>query len=141
MRRYTLTFTMLALTTTVYAQNIFWLEGTWQGKAYFPGSDGSQYYVLVLSISEIKGNKFEGVISTMQAGDTTYRFDSKISGAVYDKYLIINRTRILYVRDAPGIKWKVSCNNCKPPRMAFSLENGKIFSAEKKKIVIKNVTV
>ena len=127
MKRYILTLTMLIITATVCAQNIFWLQGNWRGKAYLPGSDGSQYYLLVMSISEIKGNKFEGIIATMQPNDTTYRFDSKISGVVYDKYLIINRSRVLYVKDQPGIKWKVSCNNCKPPRMVFSVEKGKIF--------------
>ena len=127
MKRYILTLTMLIITATVCAQNIFWLQGNWRGKAYLPGSDGSQYYLLVMSISEIKGNKFEGIIATMQPNDTTYRFDSKISGVVYDKYLIINRSRVLYVKDQPGIKWKVSCNNCKPPRMVFSIEKGKMF--------------
>src|SRR3954463_10286065 len=122
-----MTLAILVITSTMYAQSNFWLQGTWRGKAYLPGSDGSQYYLLVMSILEIKGNKFEGIIATMQPTDTSYRFDSKISGIVYDKYLIINRTRILYVKDAPDIKWKVSCNNCKPPRMLFSIEKGKIF--------------
>jgi hypothetical protein len=122
-----MTLAVLVITSVGYAQNNFWLQGIWRGKAYLPGSDGSQYYLLVMSISEIKGNKFEGIIATMQPTDTSYRFDSKISGIVYDKYLIINRTRILYVKDAPDIKWKVSCNNCKPPRMSFTIENGKIF--------------
>src|SRR4051794_30492571 len=122
-----MTLAILVITSTMYAQSNFWLQGTWRGKAYLPGSDGSQYYLLVMSILEIKGNKFEGIIATMQPTDTSYRFDSRISGVVYDKYLIINRTRILYVKDAPDIKWKVSCNNCKPPRMIFSMENGKIF--------------
>src|SRR5215831_17336510 len=95
MRRFTLTAAMILIIAITHAQNILWLQGTWRGKAYFPGSDGSQYYLLVMNISEIKGNKFEGIIATIQSTDTTYRFDSRISGVVYDKYLIINRTRIL----------------------------------------------
>ncbi|HXL57066.1 MAG TPA: hypothetical protein VN958_12455, partial [Chitinophagaceae bacterium] len=118
---------MLTITATCCAQNIFWLQGSWHGKAYLPGSDASQYYELSLKIYSIKGNKFEGVISTLQSSDTSVRFDSRISGIVYDKYLIINKNKILYVKDAKDTRWKVSCNNCKPPRMVFSIENGKFF--------------
>jgi len=131
--RFISTVLAMLITLTVHAQNIFWLQGTWRGKSYLPGSDGSQYYMLVMDISQIKGNKFEGIITIMQPSDTSYRFDSKISGVVYDKYLIINRKTVLYVKDAPDIKWKVSCNNCKPPRMIFSFEEGKIiFRGEEK---------
>jgi hypothetical protein len=131
--RFISTVLVMLITFTAHAQNILWLQGTWRGKSYLPGSDGSQYYVLVMDISQIKGNKFEGIITIMQPSDTSYRFDSKISGVVYDKYLIINRKTVLYVKDAPDIKWKVSCNNCKPPRMIFSFEKGKIiFRGEEK---------
>ncbi|HXL57702.1 MAG TPA: hypothetical protein VN958_15685, partial [Chitinophagaceae bacterium] len=118
---------MLTITATCNAQNIFWLQGSWQGKAYLPGSAASQYYNLILRIYNIKDNKFEGIITTMQPSDTSIRFDSKISGIVYDKYLIIHRNKILYIKNPPGIGWKVSCNNCKPPPMIFSIENGKFF--------------
>jgi hypothetical protein len=110
-----------------YAQNIFWLNGSWEGKAYFPGSDGWQSYDAVLKVYNIKANKFEGIIAIMQSSDTSVRFDSRISGIVYDKYLIIKREKILYVKNAPGIQWKVSCNNCKPPHMIFSIEKEKFF--------------
>ena len=63
----------------------------------------------------------------MQPLDTSVRFDSKISGVLYDNYLIIKREKILYVKNAPGVQWKVSCNNCKPPHMIFSIEEGKFF--------------
>src|SRR6266542_4317989 len=118
---------ILTITATCCAQNIFWLQGSWQGKAYLPGSDALQYYELSLKIYSIKGNKFEGVISTLESSDTSVRFDSRISGIVYDKYLIINKNKILYVKDAKDTRWKVSCNNCKPPRMVFSIANGKFF--------------
>ncbi len=85
---------MLIITATCCAQNIFWLQGSWHGKAYLPGSDASQYYELSLKIYSIKGNKFEGVISTLQSSDTSVRFDSRISGIVYDKYLIIIRGEV-----------------------------------------------
>ena len=122
-----------------YAQNIFWLNGSWEGKAYFPGSDGWQSYDAVLKVYNIKANKFEGIIAIMQSSDTSVRFDSRISGIVYDKYLIIKREKILYVKNAPGIQWKVSCNNCKPPHMIFSIEKEKFFLGEKEKIATKNV--
>src|SRR3954463_1501731 len=106
---------LLAITATCHAQNIFWLNGTWQGKAYLPGSDASQNYTVKLKVYNIKGNKFEGIIEIMQPFDTAVRFDSQISGIVFDKYLVIKREKILYVKNGSGIEWKVSCNNCKPP--------------------------
>ena len=118
---------LLTITLISHAQNIFWLNGTWEGKASFPGSDASQNYPVLLKVYNIKGNKFEGVIEIMQPLDTSIRFDSKISGVLYDNYLIIKREKILYVKNAPGVQWKVSCNNCKPPHMIFSIEEGKFF--------------
>lgn len=108
-----------------YSQNTAWLQGRWYGKAFFAGSDVTQYYDLALTIINIKGNKFEGIITTYQPSDTSIRFDSRISGIIYDKYLVIKRGQVLYVKDPPGIKWKVSCNNCQPPRMTFSIEKEK----------------
>jgi hypothetical protein len=118
---------LLTITATCYSQNIFWLSGSWQGKAYFPGSAASQNYSVLLKVYNIKGNKFEGIITIMQPSDTSVRFDSRISGTVYNTYLIIKREKILYIRNAPNIQWKVSCNNCSPPHMFFSIKKGKFF--------------
>lgn len=119
--------------TTAYAQNILWLQGTWNGKAYLPGSNVRQLYNVQLIVNTTKGNKFEGIIKTIQPSDTTVHFDSKISGTVYEKYLVINRDKILFVKDPTDAHWQLSCNNCKPPHMIFSMKDGSItFSGEVK---------
>ncbi|MEP7317496.1 MAG: hypothetical protein ABI921_02105 [Panacibacter sp.] len=132
-RSFFLIILVLTITSTSYAQNILWLQGTWNGKAYLPGSKARQLYNIQLIISNIKGNKFEGIIKSIQPSDTSVHFDSKISGIVYEKYLIINRNKIIYVKDPADAHWQLSCNNCKPPHMIFSMENGKFsFSGEVK---------
>src|SRR5581483_8140995 len=84
-----------------YSQSTTWLQGRWYGKAFFAGSDATQYYNLALTIYNIKGNKFEGVLTTYQPSDTSLRFDSRISGIIYDKYLVIKRGQVLYVKGPP----------------------------------------
>lgn len=118
---------MCTTTTFCCAQSLVWLQGRWQGKAYFASSDATQHYNLTLTIFNISGNKFEGIISVIQPSDTSIRFDSKISGAVYEKYLVIKRNKVLYVKNPKDAEWKISCNNCSPPQMVFSIERGKFF--------------
>ena len=106
-----------------YSQNVKWLQGTWKGKSYLPGSDGAQYFALTLRVNTIKGTKFEGYLSTMQPADTAIRYDSKVVGEVFPGYLIINPTKVIYVRNAPGSRWQLSCINCTPAKLFYSLND------------------
>ncbi len=120
-------------TATLYSQKSDWLQGSWEGRTYSPGSKAVQEFDIVLSIYKTEGNKFEGIIKTMLPFDTSVHFDSRISGAFYDKYLILRRDSILYVKNPPGrnLKWETRCNTCSPPEMIFSIENGRfIFRGE-----------
>jgi hypothetical protein len=65
-----------------------WLYGVWRGKSYFPGSDATQFFALTLRVTNIKGNKFEGYLSTMERADTAIRYDSKIVGEIFPGYII-----------------------------------------------------
>lgn len=133
MIRYLLLMLLTSAITNAYTQNILWLQGTWNGKAYLPGSNARQLYNVQLIINAVKGNRFEGVIKTIQPSDTSVHFDSKISGTVFEKYLVINRDKILFVKDPTDAHWQLSCNNCKPPHMIFSMKDGSItFSGEVK---------
>jgi len=133
MIRYLLLMLLTSVITNVYSQNILWLQGTWNGKAYLPGSNARQLYNVQLIINSTKGNRFEGIIKTIQPSDTSVHFDSRISGTVYEKYLVINRDKILFVKDPTDAHWQLSCNNCKPPHMVFSMKEGSItFSGEVK---------
>ena len=133
MIRYLLLVLLAFTITNAYTQNIIWLQGTWNGKAYLPGSNARQLYNVQLIINATKGNRFEGIIKTIQPSDTSVHFDSRISGTVYEKYLVINRDKILFVKDPTDAHWQLSCNNCKPPHMIFSMKDGSItFSGEVK---------
>lgn len=111
--------------STCYSQNIAWLQGNWKGKSYLPGSNETQYFSLTLRVQTIKGKKFEGTLSTMEPYDTTIRYDAKINGELFEGYLTINPTKVFYVKNSPGSRWMLSCINCKPAKMMFSLEKGK----------------
>jgi len=106
-----------------FSQNVKWLQGTWKGKSYLPGSDGAQYFALTLRVNTIKGTKFEGFLSTMQPADTAIRYDAKIVGEIFPDYLIINPTKVIYVRNAPGSRWQLSCINCTPAKLFYSLND------------------
>jgi hypothetical protein len=118
-------FTLLFIASNCYSQNIAWLQGNWKGKSYLPGSNETQYFSLTLRVQTIKGKKFEGILSTMEPYDTTIRYDAKIVGELFEDYLIINPTKVFYVKNSPGSRWMLSCINCKPAKMMFSLQNAK----------------
>ena len=108
-------FISLAGAVTCCAQNTSWLKRSWQGRAYLLGSN-PQNYDLVLTISSIKGKNFEGVMRTIKPADTSMHFDTKVSGSIADKFLLITIG-----------PWKVSCGTCKPQNMAFSIESGNFY--------------
>ncbi len=99
-----------------------WLQGNWRGKAYLLGNDPDQNYDLTLNITSIKAKKFEGTLKAAKSADTSVKFESKVSGIINDLYLFINIAT-----------WKVTCANCKPQNLAFSIESGKfVFKGEAK---------
>ncbi|QEC66707.1 hypothetical protein FRZ67_05100 [Panacibacter ginsenosidivorans] len=125
MPRVSCIFVCLIISASCYSQNTAWLQGVWKGKSYLPGSDAAQYFSLTLRINTIKGKKFEGTLSTMEPYDTAIRYDTKINGELFEDYLTIKSTKVFYVRNSPGSQWLLSCINCKPPKMIFSLQNDK----------------
>jgi hypothetical protein len=125
MTRTSFIFISLIISASCYSQNTAWLQGVWKGKSYLPGSDAAQYFSLTLRINTIKGKKFEGTLSTMEPYDTTIRYDAKLNGEFFGDYITIKSTKVFYVRNSPGSQWLLSCINCKPAKMMFTLENGK----------------
>lgn len=98
------------------AQNTGWLKRSWSGKAFILSNAPEQNYNLVLTIQKIKGNAFEGVLTTIKPLDTSVHFDTKVTGTIYDRHMLVNI----------GL-WKVSCGSCKPQNLAFSIESGKMY--------------
>ena len=107
------------------AQNVKWLQGVWRGKSYFPGSDATQYFALTLRVTSIKGTKFEGYLSTMERADTAIRYDAKIVGEIFPGYIVIDPTKVIYVRNAPGSRWQLSCINCTPAKFEYAISDKK----------------
>src|SRR6266496_78484 len=104
----------LMLTVASNAQSA-WLQRSWRGRAYILGNNPQNYDILLM-INKVKGKDFEGVMQTFQPADPSVHFDTKVSGIVYDKYLLINIGT-----------WKVKCATCKPQSLAFSIEGKKLF--------------
>jgi hypothetical protein len=125
LHRVSFLFIFLFIAASSFSQNITWLQGSWKGKSYLPGSDAAQYFALRLTVTEIKGKKFEGYLSTMEPYDTTIRYDAKINGEFFGDYLTIKSTKVFYVKNSPGSRWLLSCINCKPAKMMFALQDSK----------------
>jgi len=125
LHRVSFIFVCLIIAASSRSQNTAWLQGSWKGKSYLPGSDAAQYFALTLRVVNIKGNKFEGYLSTMEPYDTTIRYDAKINGEFFGDYLTIKSTKVFYVKNSPGSRWLLSCINCKPAKMMFALQNNK----------------
>lgn len=124
-------FFLFTITVNTHAQQNKWLQGSWQGKAFFAGSDATQFFALTLRIFTVKDRKFEGILITMEPSDTSIRYDCKISGTVYDKYLVIEHSKVFYVKDSKGSRWQLSCINCRPSHLIFAInENTFSFKGE-----------
>src|SRR4051812_39398563 len=108
-------FIILANSLTGYAQDASWLKRSWEGRAYLLGAN-PQTYKLVLIVDKVKGKNFEGTLRTIQSSDASVYFDSKISGTVHDRQVVINIGT-----------WKVKCNTCKPQTLGYSIESGRFF--------------
>ena len=105
-----------------YAQDIAFMTGNWQGKAFLP-ADTTQVYLLSLDIDKIKGNRFEGLLKTIKPSDTSLRFDARVLGMVSKKNFDMVRTKVVYVKSPKETSWKVSCTDCKPPKWTLSIES------------------
>jgi hypothetical protein len=101
------------LATTAGAQNMNWLQGSWEGRAFVTSNDPAKNFTLLLTIGKLKGKNFEGSLQTIKPTDTVI---SKVTGVANDNYILINI-----------ISWKVECGNCKPQNLAFSIENGDFY--------------
>jgi hypothetical protein len=108
-------FLVLITAATCYAQDASWLKRTWEGRAYLLGANPENYN-LELTVYSVKGKNFEGVMKTIQPSDPSIHFDTKISGTVRDRQVVINIGT-----------WKVKCNTCKPQTLGYSIESGRFF--------------
>src|SRR6476646_4020644 len=109
------TFIILANSLIGHAQDASWLKRTWEGGAYLLGAN-PQNYKLVLIVDKVKGKNFEGTLRTIQSLDASVYFDTRISGTVHERQVVINIGT-----------WKVKCNTCKPQMLGYSIESGRFF--------------
>jgi len=114
------------------AQQNAWLQGSWLGKASFGGSKLFQDFTIVLDISNINNNAFEGVLKTILPRDTVVHRDLQIRGTLGETFITMVPEKVLYVRNPRGnIKWENGCDSCRPPEMHFTIEKGRfIFRGE-----------
>jgi len=110
-----LVLSIFSTAITCYAQNASWLKRSWEGRAYLLGAN-PQSYKLVLTVYSVKGKNFEGTMRTIQSNDTSAYFDTKVSGTIRDRQVVINIGT-----------WKVKCNTCKPQTLGYSIESGRFF--------------
>jgi len=108
-------FVILATAVTCYAQDASWLKRTWEGRAYLLGAN-PESYKLELTVYSVKGKNFEGTMRTIDPSDPSLHSDTKVSGTVRDKQVVINIGT-----------WKVKCNTCKPQTLGYSVESGRFF--------------
>src|SRR6478672_11974857 len=94
------TFILLIKVLTCYAQDASWLKRSWDGRVYLLGTNPQNYRV-VLIVDKVKGKNFEGTMRTIQTSDASVHFDTKISGIVHDRQVVIDIGT-----------WKVQCNTC-----------------------------
>ena len=110
-----ITFIILVKGLICYSQDASWLKRSWEGRAYLLGAN-PQNYKLILIIDRVKGKNFEGTMRTIDLSNPSIHFDTKISGTVHDRQVVIDIGT-----------WKVKCNTCKPQTLGYSIESGRFF--------------
>jgi hypothetical protein len=110
---------MLAVLTG-FSQDNEWLKGTWSGVYFGEKSKLTKTFDTRLLIAKVNGSQFEGVVQCILPSDTTVRLHTRITGRIYDHYIMTKLKEVVYFKDPPGqYTWAKHCNLCDSMRYTF----------------------
>lgn len=103
-----------------YGQENQWLKGTWSGVYFGEKSKLTKTFDTRLQISKVYGSLFEGVVQCILPSDTTVRLHTRITGRIYDRYIMTKLKEVTYFKDPPGrYTWAKHCHLCDSMKYTF----------------------
>jgi hypothetical protein len=71
-----------------FSQDNAWVIGDWNGGYFGEKSKITKKFESRLQILKVYGNVFEGVVQCILPSDTTIRLHTRISGRIYNNYIM-----------------------------------------------------
>jgi|GEM_PF-3133827 len=108
-------------TFKIFAQENQWIVGEWNGVYFGEKSKITKTFDTRLQITKVKGSQFEGVVQCILPSDTTIRLHTRLTGRIYDGYLMTRLKEVVYFKDPPGqYTWAKHCNACDSMKYSWS---------------------
>jgi hypothetical protein len=113
--------TML-FTITAYGQENEWLAGEWNGAYLGEKSKLTKTFDSRLVITAVHGSQFDGVVQCIYPADTTIRLHTRVSGRIYDGYIMTKLKEVVYFKDPPGkYTWAKHCSGCDSMKYTYKI--------------------
>ncbi|SEO30660.1 hypothetical protein SAMN05660816_02565 [Niastella yeongjuensis] len=110
-----------------FSQDNQWLKGTWNGVYFGEKSKLTKTFDTRLQITKMSGSQFEGIVQCILPSDTTVRLHTRITGRIYDHYIMTKLKEVLYFKDPPGqYTWAKHCNLCDSMKYSFEKEGDSV---------------
>lgn len=104
-----------------------WLKGTWKGVYFGEKSKLTKTFDTRLLITKMNGSQFEGVVQCILPSDTTVRLHTRITGRIYDHYIMTKLKEVVYFKDPPGrYTWAKHCNVCDSMKYTFEKQGDSV---------------
>ncbi|AEV99834.1 hypothetical protein A4D02_25890 [Niastella koreensis] len=110
-----------------FSQDNQWLRGAWKGEYFGEKSKLTKTFDTRLLITKMNGAQFEGVVQCILPSDTTVRLHTRITGRIYDHYIMTKLKEVVYFKDPPGhYTWAKHCNKCDSMKYTFEQQGDSI---------------
>jgi hypothetical protein len=110
-----------------FGQDNQWLKGTWRGVYFGEKSKLTKNFDTRLQITKMNGAQFEGVVQCILPSDTTIRLHTRITGRIYDHYIMTKLKEVVYFKDPPGrYTWAKHCNLCDSMKYTFEKQGDSV---------------
>jgi hypothetical protein len=110
-----------------FSQDNQWLKGAWKGVYFGEKSKLTKTFDTRLLITKMNGAQFEGVVQCILPSDTTVRLHTRITGRIYDHYIMTKLKEVVYFKDPPGrYTWAKHCNLCDSMKYTFEKQGDSV---------------
>lgn len=109
-----------------YAQEPQLFIGVWKGGPLKRDKTSTKLLQTTLIITSVSGNNYEGIVKRYLTSDSSYQYNSKVSGIIGPDSLIAILGETVYKKNPPGGKWDTKCSGCGAVSFAISVQNEKL---------------
>lgn len=106
----------------VYGQENAWFEGEWKGAYLGEKSKLTKTFDSRLVITAVHGTQFDGIMQCIFPADTNVRLHTRVSGRIYNGYIMTKLKEVVYFKDPPGkYTWAKHCSGCDSMKYTYKI--------------------